>query len=39
METKLELDQLSVDLYKGTGSVKNVQLDVEASAPYDLVDS
>lgn len=29
LERKLELDQLSVDLYKGTGSVKNVELDVE----------
>jgi len=30
LETKLELDQLSVDLYKGTGCVKNVNLDVDA---------
>ena len=29
LETKLELDQLSVDLYKGTGCVKNVNLDVD----------
>ena len=29
LETKLGLDQLSVDLYKGTGCVKNVNLDVD----------
>ncbi|XP_045024451.1 autophagy-related protein 2 homolog A isoform X1 [Daphnia magna] len=30
LDTKLGLDQLSVDLYKGTGCVKDVNLDVEA---------
>lgn len=29
LDTKLGLDQLSVDLYKGTGCVKDVNLDVE----------
>lgn len=29
LQTKLGLDQLSIDLYKGTGCVKNVNLDVE----------
>ncbi len=29
LETKLGLDQLSVDLYNGTGCVKDVNLDVE----------
>lgn len=31
LDTKLGLDQLSVDLYKGTGCVKDVNLDVEVS--------
>ncbi|XP_063242394.1 autophagy-related protein 2 homolog A [Bacillus rossius redtenbacheri] len=30
LEEKLTLDQLTVDLYKGTGSVSEVRLDVEA---------
>ncbi|KAK5648479.1 hypothetical protein RI129_003371 [Pyrocoelia pectoralis] len=29
-EEKLTLDQLSVDLYNGTGTVKNISLDVQA---------
>ena len=29
LEAKLGLDQLSVDLYNGTGCVKDVSLDVE----------
>lgn len=29
LDTKLGLDQLSVDLYNGTGCVKDVNLDVE----------
>lgn len=28
-EEKLTLDQLSVDLYNGTGTVKNISLDVQ----------
>ena len=31
LKEKLTLDQLSVDLYNGTGMIKNVQLDVEVS--------
>jgi hypothetical protein len=31
LETKLGLDQLSVDLYEGTGCVKDVTLDVDVS--------
>ncbi len=34
LETKLGLDQLSVDLYKGTGSVKDVRLDVDVSRSF-----
>ncbi|KAF5283909.1 hypothetical protein FQA39_LY04729 [Lamprigera yunnana] len=30
VEEKLTLDQLSVDLYNGTGTVKNISLDVQA---------
>lgn len=31
LEEKLTLDQLSVDLYSGTGTVKDVKLDVWVS--------
>lgn len=31
LEEKLTLDQLTVDLYKGTGSVSGVVLDVQVS--------
>ena len=37
METKLGLDQLSVDLYKGTGCVKDVSLDVNVIIKRDLL--
>lgn len=36
LETKLGLDQLSVDLYKGTGCVKNVNLDVDVTTIYHI---
>lgn len=32
IEEKLTLDQLSVDLYQGTGTVEKVSLDVQVSA-------
>lgn len=31
---KISLDDLSIDLYNGTGSVSNVPLDVEVKEPY-----
>lgn len=31
LDTKLGLDQLSIDLYNGTGCVKDVNLDVEVN--------
>lgn len=37
LETKLGLDQLSVDLYKGTGCVKDVNLDVEVNKKLKLI--
>lgn len=34
-EEKLTLDQLSVDLYNGTGTVKNISLDCQVSAKFE----
>lgn len=36
-EEKLTLDQLSVDLYNGTGTVEDVSLDVQVSSQYKYV--
>lgn len=46
LQEKLRLDQLSVDLYNGTGHVNNVPLDVwalnelfeQAQAPVEIID-
>ena len=38
LEEKISLNDLTVDLYNGTGTISNVPLNVEVSVTYSMVE-